>query len=66
MTCMCGDTQCPSCGRAQGTYEESAVAGNMTLRERLFKLSTDIRHGRINDQELIAREVDELYTLCAR
>lgn len=22
MPCMCGDTQCPSCGRAQGTYEE--------------------------------------------
>lgn len=22
MTCMCGDAQCPSCGKAQGTYED--------------------------------------------
>lgn len=26
MTCMCGDAQCPSCGKAQGTYEESISA----------------------------------------
>lgn len=22
MTCMCGDTECPSCGLAQGTLDE--------------------------------------------
>ena len=25
MTCMCGDTECPSCGLAQGTLDERAV-----------------------------------------
>ena len=25
MPCMCGDTACPSCGAAQGTYPESPI-----------------------------------------
>ena len=26
MTCLCGDSQCPSCGLAQGTLEECACS----------------------------------------
>ena len=25
MTCLCGDTECPSCGLAQGTLDDTVI-----------------------------------------
>lgn len=39
--CMCGDTECPSCGSAQGTYVEPWVDAPESIRceicEKLLK-----------------------------
>lgn len=32
MTCMCGDTECPSCGLAQGTLDERDLAVDFLRR----------------------------------
>jgi len=34
MACMCGDSQCPSCGLAQGTLERKEMQMPETLREK--------------------------------
>jgi hypothetical protein len=32
MTCMCGDSECPSCGRMQGTYTGGPAGGPLARR----------------------------------
>lgn len=37
MSCMCGDSQCPSCGRAQGTFED------MDAQEYIASLGIELK-----------------------
>jgi len=42
MACMCGDSECRSCGGAQGTREERPV--NITAREALKRIARTTHH----------------------
>ena len=51
MRCECGDTECPSCGTAQGTYRPkprtsiTQIRASQQAKERRLLLRTLVRHG---------------------
>lgn len=56
MSCMCGDSECPSCGIAQGTLTE----------ERLDDLRRTPRQADVTDVEDLCSEIERLRTALKR
>lgn len=51
MPCMCGDTQCPSCGRAQGTYVEADDPFDLNEEDDFTEEEDDLENEPDPDEE---------------
>ena len=61
MSCVCGDTECPSCGTAQGTRTPTTLAEKA---ERLLELKDTIRELLDEAQDLLRGTPEEDRARC--
>lgn len=55
--CMCGDTECPSCGRAQGTYTGDMKMEGLCIRE---DCDQEALYCESHAHELVSPQLNEL------